>query len=162
MAMRTPIGTAITPARTTMMAEPTMAERMPPPGPPNAGGSWMRKSRFSADAPDLMTSKTTMASTATATNAAATAMPRAIWLTISRRRRLPDGVSGAVGSYGRSDRAVDVIVARDEPRREVGDDAEREQDQREVEDGVDLERVGRVLDVVRDPGGQGVAGLEQG
>ena len=45
-----------------------------------------------------MTSKTTMASTATATNAAATAMPWAMRLTIRRRRRLPDGVNGAVGS----------------------------------------------------------------
>ena len=109
--MRTPTGTAITAASATMIADPMMAERMPPPGPPNAGGSWMRKLRLRAEAPDLMTSKTTMASTATAANAAATAMPWAMRLTISRRRRLPDGVSGAVGSYGScSDRAVDVML----------------------------------------------------
>src|ERR1700761_6958292 len=156
------MGTAITAPSATMMAEPMIAERMPPPGPPNAGGSWMRKLRLRADAPDLMTSNTTMASTATAINAAAMAMARAMALTISRRRRLPDGVSGAVGAYGScSDRAGGVIAAREDTRGGVGDDAEHEQDQREIEDGVDLEGVGRVLDVVRDPGRQGVAGIEQ-
>ncbi len=70
---------------------------MPPPTP-NSDGSWMRKSRLRTDAPDFTTSKTTIPSTATATNAAATAMPWAMRLTICRRRRLPDAVSGAVGS----------------------------------------------------------------
>ena len=74
MAISTPIGTAITPARTTITAVPTMSERIPPPAPPNCGGSWMRKLRLSAEAPALITSKVTSASAATATTAAAIAV----------------------------------------------------------------------------------------
>ena len=38
VAMRTPIGTAITAESATMMADPMMAEQMPTPGPPTPAG----------------------------------------------------------------------------------------------------------------------------
>ena len=39
-----PTGTAITTARPTIFAEPTIAVEIPPPGIPSGTGAWVRKS----------------------------------------------------------------------------------------------------------------------
>src|ERR1700760_2747724 len=158
--MRTPSGVAMSAPAPAMIAVPMIAERMPPPAP-NAGGSWMRKSRLSALAPSLITSKVTMPSAATATTAAPIAAPRMAWLTIRRRRRLPDGLSGLAGSNrGVSDDcAVDVIATGDQAGPEVGEHAHDEQDEGQVEDRVELELGDVVLNVQRDPGRHRVPGL---
>ena len=70
IAISTPIGTAISAAMPTRIAEPTISGAIPPPGWPKSGRSLVRKPIESCEAPRLATDHTTIPSTATAMSAA--------------------------------------------------------------------------------------------
>ena len=86
IASSTPIGSEIAAAIRTMITVPTIAFAMPPPDSPNGAAFWVKKSRFSAGKPFFATEISTIASTATASSAAAVARPSMI-CPVSLRRR---------------------------------------------------------------------------
>ena len=94
----TPIGSAIAVATPTTIVVPTIADAIPPPGPPNGGGSFVRNEMLSELAPRAITPIVKITSTDAAANAEAVAPRVTRRLTAWRRRRFPDAVSGAVGS----------------------------------------------------------------
>ena len=144
MAMRKPTGAAITVAKATRISVPTIESAMPPPVWPNGTGFFVMKSRLSAPIPLANTDPTTMASTATASQAA-TLASSVISPSISLRRRSPGvPVSRSGGASARRASALGAVERRighvrtagpahDQPRDDVNDQRDHEQDRRQVD-----------------------------
>ena len=107
--MRIPTGSAITAPAATISSVPSSALAIPPSA--NPCGLWKTNPKLSDDAPWYATEYTTITSIATAITAAAVATTRTTRLTATRRRRLPDGVSGAVGSNSPDSPSVIGVAA---------------------------------------------------
>ena len=94
----TPSGSAIRAPKATSSSVPRSELKIPPLTRPC--GLSTTKPKLNAAAPRVATPTHTITSTTIANAAAAVAPTCTNRLTAARRRRLPDGVSGAIGSNG--------------------------------------------------------------
>src|SRR5213593_4862796 len=158
-----PIGTAMPAARPTRISVPTMALAMPPPGSPTGFGIWVKNARLSAGSPCPITKNRMNPSgiRARATEAAQkqTTAPE----TALRRRRFQDTPS--TGRDGdRTDRARRPLrpdAPDQQARQRVDRDRDEEQHQTDLDQGIEVERVRRLGELVGDDGGHGVLRREQ-
>src|SRR5690348_9922190 len=118
-----------------MISEPTIAFEMPPPVSPKVACTCVNRSTFSAGTARWTTLITTIASTATAPNAASVAISSVPRFVSSRRLARPRALSdGRMPAASTSDAPLDRVAADDELREGVHHERHHEQDHAQVEE----------------------------
>src|SRR4029077_6792878 len=145
-----------------MSTEPPIGVEMPPPVCPKVACTCVKRLRLSAGIPRWSTDQTTIASTATAPNAATVATTSATRLVTRRRRARPCAFRGR-GAFAASTSVppLDCVTSNDDLCREVLHQQHDDKNGAQVEERRDLEVRHRALVLGGDAAREGVTGLEQ-
>src|SRR5436190_16130053 len=144
-----------------MIADPTMACLMPPPVSPKVACTCVNRSPLSAGIARWTTLMTTIASTATAPNAASAAVTCAARFQSRRLQARPRAFSDGGMLAASTSVPLDRVAADDHLSSEVRHQGHHEQDHAQVEKRADLQ-VGHGALILRgDPARERVTSLEQ-
>src|SRR5712692_3950303 len=159
-----PTGTARSAARPIRISVPTMAFAMPPPVSPTGFGMCVKKSQVRAGSPCLTTKKRMNPRGRSASRTERPLKPTTIPDTMRRRAALR--VTGSPcrdgGGAGDPRRTLGADAPDQEAREGVDDDRDQEQHETDLDQGVEVEVVRRLGELVGDDGGHRVLRREEG